>query len=137
MHRADLPLLSDNMNQPLSASSVLGQIVLFASIRSFQIDAIPPFLPSVFLEDGDSLESYGISAKVVSLPGHTDGSIGLDVNRTDLIVGDALMNMFSPTVSILYHNKLTMLNSVRKIEAFVPRIIHFGHGKPVKNRKWT
>ena len=124
MHKADLPLLADNMVQPLSASSILGQIVLF-------------FSPKVFLEDGDSLDSCGISAKVVGLPGHTDGSIGLDVGERDLIVGDALMNIFYPTVSMLYHSQETMLKSVEKIEKLGTRTIYFGHGKPVQNRKWA
>ena len=137
MHRADLPLLTDNMNQPLYASSILGKIVLSASIKSFQTDAIPAFTPAVFLEDGDSLDSYGISVAVVGLPGHTDGSIGLDVSGKDLIVGDALMNMFYPTVSMLYHDREVMLKSVERIEKIGPRTIHFGHGKPVENRKWV
>lgn len=138
MHRADFDLLEDNMGQALSAGTILGRIVLSASIKSFQSsDGIPAFTPTVFLDEGDSLERYGVSAKVVGLPGHTDGSIGLDVNGTDLIVGDALMNMFYPTVSMLYHNKTVMLESVRKIEALGPRTIHFGHGKPVQNRAWT
>lgn len=136
IHKGDLALLSDNMRQPLSADGVLGKIVLAASVKSFQTDVIPPFMPAVFLDDGDSLDSYGIAAKVVGLPGHTDGSIGLDVNGTDLIAGDALMNMFYPAVSMLYHDRTAMLESVRKIEVLGPRTIHFGHGKPVKNRKW-
>lgn len=62
IHKADLALLTDNMVQPLSASSILGRIVLFASIKSFKIDGIPAFTPAVFLEDGESLDGYGISA---------------------------------------------------------------------------
>lgn len=137
MHKADLCLLEDNMGQSLSASSILGRIVLLASIKSFRTDGIPAFIPTVFLEDGDSLDSYGISATVVGLPGHTNGSIGLDVAGQDLIVGDALMNIFYPTVSMLYHDREIMLESVEKIEKIGPRTIHFGHGKPVQNRKWV
>lgn len=136
MHRADRSLLTDNMNQPLSAGSFLGKIVLSASIKSFKTDDIPVFSPTVFLEDGDSLHDYGFAATVVGLPGHTDGSIGLDVGGRGLIVGDALMNMFYPTVSMLYHNREIMLKSAAKIEGFGVRTIHFGHGKPVENRKW-
>lgn len=136
MHKADLSLLSDNRNQPLYASSILGRVVRFASIKSFERDVIPAFTPAVFLTDGDSLERYGIPAAVVGLPGHTDGSIGLDVGGTDLIVGDALMNMFYPTVSMLYHDRNEMLQSAGKIGGIGPRTIHFGHGKPVKNRNW-
>lgn len=138
MHRADLELLEDNLKQTLSAHSILGKIVLAASIKTFQMtEHIPAILPNVFLEDGDSLASYGMpDIKIVGLPGHTDGSIGLDVNGRDLIVGDALMNMFYPTVSMLYHDRDVMLSSVKKIERIGSRTIHFGHGKPVENRKW-
>jgi len=54
-----------------------------------------------------------------------------------LIVGDALMNMFYPTVSMLFHNKNDMLESARKISKLGDRIIYFGHGKSVHNRQWT
>ena len=137
MHRADLSLLVNNMNQPLSASRGLGRIVLSASIKSFKTDKIPAFAPTVFLDDGDSLDGYGVSASVASLPGHTDGSIGLDVNGQGLIVGDALMNMFYPTVSMLYYDRETMLQSAKKIEKAGPCTIYFGHGKPVENRIWV
>lgn len=136
MHRADLELLTDNLQQSLSAHTMLGKLLLAVSVKSLQTDHIPAFSPDIFLDDGDSLEPYGISASVVGLSGHTDGSIGLDVNGTDLIVGDALMNMVYPAVSMLYHDRAAMLGSVRKIETLGPRTIHFGHGKPVKNRKW-
>lgn len=139
MHRADLELLGNNLKQSLSARSILGKIVLAASIKTFQmIQYVPEIQPDAFLEDGDSLDSYGIpDIKIVGLPGHTNGSIGLDIAGKDLIVGDALMNMFYPTVSMLYHDREVMLQSVEKIERLGPRMIHFGHGKPVQNRKWT
>lgn len=62
MHRADRSLLTNNMNQPLSAGSFLGKIVLSASIKSFKTDDIPAFSPTVFVEDGDSLHDYGFAA---------------------------------------------------------------------------
>lgn len=51
---------------------------------------------------------------IISLSGHTEGSIGIDVDNKHLIVGDALMNMFFSTVSMLYHNRDNMLESARK-----------------------
>ena len=91
----------------------------------------------IFLEDGDSLSEYGVDASIIALPGHTDGSIGIDVENKGLIVGDALMNMFYPTVSMLYNDKTSMLESVDKISQLGERKIYFGHGKPIKNRNWT
>lgn len=136
MSRADTALLSDNLAQMLHARTLLGKIVLAASVNALRYTKIQEFSPQVWLDEGDSLERYGIPAKVIGLPGHTDGSIALDVEQSDLIVGDALMNMFYPTVSMLYHDEAQMLRSAERITALGERTIFFGHGKPVANRKW-
>lgn len=136
IHRADLPLLADQFSQPLTSRGLLGRVVLKASLKSFRQDPIPPFSPSVFLSDGDTLEEYGVPARVLSLPGHTAGSIGLDVEGTDLLVGDALMNLFYPTRSMLFHDRAAMEESARRISALGRRTIHFGHGSAVENRAW-
>lgn len=95
------------------------------------------FQPEILLKDEDSLSDYGIDGRIVSLPGHTNGSIGIDVDNSCLIVGDALMNMFYPTVSMLFHDKNQMLESARKISEMGDRTIYFGHGKPVANKRWV
>lgn len=136
MSRADTALLSDNLAQMLHARTFPGKIVLAASVNALRYTKIQEFSPQVWLDEGDSLERYGIPAKVIGLPGHTDGSIALDVEQSDLIVGDALMNMFYPTVSMLYHDEAQMLRSAERITALGERTIFFGHGKPVANRKW-
>lgn len=136
MQENDCNLICSNASQSLSAATILGKIVLSASLREFSVRTIPEFKPHVLLQDGDSLSSYGIDAKIVALPGHTDGSIGVDVEQTHLMVGDALMNMFYPTVSMLYHCRSDMLRSAKKISNLGNRTIYFGHGKPVPNRQW-
>lgn len=137
MHEADRNLIKSNNNQTLSADSLLGKIVLSASRKDFSARTMQEFNPDVLLKDGDSLAGYGINAEIISLPGHTDGSIGIDVEKRDLLVGDALMNMFYPTVSMLFHNKSEMLASAGKISGLGDRTIYFGHGKPVPNRQWV
>lgn len=134
--RADLDLLHDNFAQKMTADTFLGKIVLSVSEKQTFKKHIPEFTPTVFLDEGDRLDSYGISAEIISVPGHTDGSIAVDVSGKHLIVGDALMNMFYPTVSMLYHDRSAMLKSAEKISALGERTIYFGHGKPVKNRDW-
>ncbi len=137
MNEKDCNLIKSNMNQSLSAESFLGKIVLFASIKDFRKHPVIPFKPDILFNDGDSLSNFGINGKIISLAGHTNGSIGIDVDKKYLIVGDALMNMFYPTVSMLYHNRNEMLKSAKKISNIGERIIYFGHGKPVSNRKWV
>mgnify|MGYP002509634229 FL=1 len=135
--RTDEELIKDNMIQTLYAKTLAGKLVLFFSEKSFYRDKIPVFTPKIYLQDGDTLENFGISAKIIGLPGHTNGSIGIDFGKEGICVGDALMNMFYPTVSMLYHNYEQMLESARKISELGERIIYFGHGKPKKNRIWV
>lgn len=136
MSEMDCDLIASNTNQKLFAETFWGKIVLSASLRDFSARSMRTFQPSVLLKDKDSLSVYGVNANIVSLPGHTDGSIGIDVDDTYLIVGDALMNMFYPTVSMLFHDKNEMLESAKKISKIGNRTIYFGHGKPVPNKQW-
>ncbi|NBJ92967.1 MBL fold metallo-hydrolase [Parablautia muri] len=137
MNGKDCNLIRSNTNQSLSAAGFLGKIVLSASLKEFAVRAMPEFKPAVLLNHDDNLSDYGIDARIIALSGHTDGSIGIDVEHKHLIVGDALMNMFYPTVSMLYHNRDNMLESARKIGDMGSRIIYFGHGKPVPNKRWV
>ena len=136
MHKADYELSKNNIPEPLSAHTLLGKIILALSIKSFEKDEIESIEPTIFLSYGDSLNDFGINATIIGLPGHTKGSIGIKVGENDFIVGDALMNMFYPTTSLLYGNYEKMKNSADRISNSGQMTIHFGHGKSVSNRKW-
>lgn len=136
MSRADASLAEDNLSRTLEARGILGRGVLAASVRSFRKDSIPEFTPSVWLEEGDRLDGYGVPARVLALPGHTRGSIGLDLPGGHTLVGDALMNMAAPGLSLLYENRAALLESGKKLTALGDRTIWFGHGRPAKNRVW-
>ena len=137
MNEQDLDLIPSNNNQHMSAATIPGKIVLTASMKDFSKRTMPIFTPDILLRDGDSLTDHGIDARIIALPGHTKGSIGVDVEKKYLIVGDALMNMFYPTVTMLYNDKEKMLESAGKISGISDRTIYFGHGKPVSNRQWA
>lgn len=137
MNENDCNLILSNTNQSLASTNILGKIVLSVSLKEFAVRSMLGFKPNVLLHNDDSLSNYGINARIISLPGHTNGSIGIDVDNKHLIVGDALMNMFYPTVSMLYHNRGNMLESARKISNIGNRTIYFGHGKPVTNKQWV
>lgn len=136
MHKSDYQLIKNNTLQALTATNILGKFVLALSEKSFEQDEIELFEPTVFLQEGDNLISYGIDANVVDLPGHTQGSIGLSVWGENFIVGDALMNIFYPSKSMLYNNLEEMEKSAAKIFKSGAKTIYFGHGRPVNNRKW-
>ncbi len=137
MSEKDMDMIPDNREQHMLAKTFLGKIVLSVSLSSFEKDSLDVFEPWIYLKNGDSLNEYGIDAKVVELPGHTNGSIGLEIEGDKLFVGDALMNMFFPTISMLYVDEKEMLSSAKYISELGERTIYFGHGKPKRNRKWV
>lgn len=137
MSEKDMDMIPDNREQHMLAKTFLGKIVLSVSLSSFEKDSLDVFEPTIYLKNGDSLNEYGIDAKVVELPGHTNGSIGLEIEGDKLFVGDALMNMFFPTISMLYVDEKEMLSSAKYISELGERTIYFGHGKPKRNRKWV
>ena len=91
-------------------------------------------LKAVYVKEGDELSSYGIDAKIIELPGHTDGSIGVDVEGQSLLVGDALDNWISPATGHLYSDIDKLKDSAQKIRALGERKLYYGHGKPTINR---
>lgn len=136
MHKLDIELIDNNLVQPLYAHTILGKIVLTISKISIKNGTYPSFRPSICLEGNSSLLKYGIDARIIELPGHTNGSIGIEVEKKAVIVGDALMNMVFPQVSMLYTNRKLMMESVNKITELGDRVIYYGHGKSTKNKKW-
>lgn len=136
MHKDDMDLIQSLNNQSITATTFLGKIILSAT-NIVSKRKMKGFSPFVLLKDGDDLSGYGITAKIIGLPGHTKGSIGIDIEEKAVIVGDALMNFFCPTVSLLYNDEKMMLNSAKKITKLGERTVYFGHGKPLKNRVWV
>ncbi len=136
INKNDMDLITDNRKQSLLAKTLLGKIVLSVSLSSFEMDSLEVFDPIIYLKNGDDLSEYGIAAKVVELPGHAKGSIGVEI-EDNLFVGDALMNMFYPTASMLYVDEQEMLLSAKYISKLGEKTIYFGHGKPKRNREWV
>ena len=122
LHPADLGLLTDQQSQPLSAQGPAGRLLLSLSRHSFQTQAFLPFTPTVELREGDSLAPWGVDARVLELPGHTAGSIGLDVEGHSLIVGDAMMNLFRPGPSCLCSDPAAQRDSIARIRSLGPQI---------------
>ncbi len=134
MHKADIGLISGNMDQPFVADKLIGKVTLALTKRNSKQN-IDTFEPDFFIEDGDALDDYGVSAKIVGLPGHTNGSIGV-LAGNDFFVGDALFNIVFPTKALMYGDKAMMVDSAKKISAYKSATIHFGHGKSIANRIW-
>lgn len=126
MHKADYPMISDNIVPSMNSNSLVGKIInIFTNLTPSKIES---FKVDLFLENGQSLKEYGINGVIYGLPGHTKGSIGILLDSGEFIVGDALFNMLKPTPARIYEDKEEMLKSVKIIKKSNPKTIYCGHG---------
>ena len=98
MYPVDTEVIETPWKQTLYPNNIMGKMLLKMSSRNSDTPTTP-FIPSVLLHDNDTLKEFGINANVIHLPGHTNGSIGIDIDNTCLIVGDTFMNIVYPCSS--------------------------------------
>ena len=133
MSEKDVYLIGNGTESILHGKTPIGRLMSRYSKPVLKRSTYSLFKPDILLEDGQELSEYGVKARVMELPGHTKGSVGILTDDGDFIVGDAMFNMLRPTGSRLYENEETMKKSVEKIRKSGAKIIYVGHGKPIKN----
>ncbi len=130
IHKKDEELFESFDKQPLKSYGLVGRVVLGISLKVLRNTKVERPENLIYIADGDDLSSYGINAKIVELPGHTLGSIGVDVDEKHLFVGDELDNWITPGVGHLYTDFDAIKKSADKIRSLGERIVYYGHGKP-------
>ncbi len=133
MSEKDMPILGKGEDSILLGTTALGKVFSFFSKPVLKRSKYSMFKPDVLLKEGQNLSEYGVDAKILELPGHTKGSVGVLADDGDIIVGDAMFNMLRPTVARIFEDEDTMRKSVDKIKNSGAKTIYFGHGKPIKN----
>ncbi len=130
-HKADDEIFDNYDALPLKSYGLVGFVVLKMSLKVLRETKVKRPENSFFVKEGDTLADYGFpDIRVVELPGHTKGSIGLLAGDSAILVGDALDNWIRPGVGHLYYDLEIQKNTAEKIRSFGPRKIYYGHGKP-------
>jgi hydroxyacylglutathione hydrolase len=88
------------------------------------------FKPDLYIEDGDDLSEYGFNAKIIHLPGHSKGSIGILTADGNLFCGDLLINTDKPVLNSIMDDKATANDSIEKLKNLSINNVYPGHGKP-------
>jgi glyoxylase-like metal-dependent hydrolase (beta-lactamase superfamily II) len=88
------------------------------------------FKPDFYLDEGDELSQYGLEAKVLSIPGHSLGSIGILTNSGDLFCGDLFESTKEPALNSLMDDLAAANNSLEKLKSFEINTVYPGHGSP-------
>ena len=102
---------------------------LFRSILYF-FRKIESFEPDLNVDEGFSLSTYGMNARILYLPGHSKGSIGVLTDDGDLFCGDLFTNNKKPQLNRINENKREIISSLWKLKNFFIHTVYPGHGAP-------
>ena len=87
--------------------------------------------PDLPVDESFDLAAYGADARILHIPGHTKGSLGILTGAGELICGDFFTNFTRPDCP--YVDDLQEYSaSLEKIKSAGVKLIYPGHGKPFK-----
>jgi hydroxyacylglutathione hydrolase len=88
------------------------------------------FTPDIYVRDGYDLSDFGLDAKIISLPGHSKGSIGIVTTKGDLFCGDLFENIKGPTLNSLMDDHAAATISIVTLRNLNIKSVFPGHGRP-------
>jgi glyoxylase-like metal-dependent hydrolase (beta-lactamase superfamily II) len=94
------------------------------------------FTPDLILTDGADLAGYGFDARVLHLPGHSKGSLGILTARGELFCGDLLYNFGKPGALFL-DDLADFRASLARLEKLEIGTVYPGHGKSFPLERFT
>ncbi len=103
---------------------------LVTRVIAKQLSDFESFEPDILLEDGSSLLDYGLDARVVHLPGHTDGSIGILLNDGSLISGDTYTCSGKLLPAPNAKDFAALDKSIGRLKGMNIKKVYPGHGEP-------
>ncbi len=104
-------------------------LVMFLVMKFFPKFSKPQtFKPDIYLKDDENLEEYGLDAKVIHLPGHTEGSIAILTKGKNLFVGDTLVSRKVPDYATIIEDKEALSQSIKKLRQLNAETVFTGHG---------
>jgi glyoxylase-like metal-dependent hydrolase (beta-lactamase superfamily II) len=130
VHEGDAPMLETGIAPRRSIRGFFGPLLTFlVNLRKVRN---PACAPDLRLVDGQDLGEWGVQARIVHLPGHTPGAIGVLVGETDFLAGDVYANWRKPAASPFVHDVEAYRASLAKARTVVPATatVWPGHGGP-------
>ena len=96
----------------------------------FKLSKSDRFKPDLYIDEGYDFSGYGFDAKVLDIPGHSQGSIGILTASGDLFCGDLLANVGKPEIWSIIDDSVAAHASVEKLKRLQINTVYPGHGQP-------
>lgn len=106
--------------------------ILFRMVSStlFGFGKSKRFKPDLYIDEGFDISAYGFDAQVLSVPGHSKGSIGILTAGGDLFCGDLFENTQEPALNSIMDDLVAANASVEKLQNLEIHTVYPGHGQP-------
>ncbi|KUH66779.1 MBL fold metallo-hydrolase [Mycolicibacterium novocastrense] len=107
------------------------EVPIHARVAAGLPDAADPVPVARELRDGDVLD-FGGGAEILSIPGHTEGSIAIHLPRHGvLLTGDTIANVGTLMLGTFNQDRARTVASFRRLAALDIDTACFGHGEPI------
>lgn len=145
IHKNDAVLLKDislekifsNFKFNSLAFTLMAKLMhsMFVKISNKIIAEYQEFDADELIDESFDLTKYGLQGKIIHIPGHTKGSIGILINDGDFICGDTLANTKKPGIAMNAYDFGQLKESIRKLSSENIRRVFPGHGAPFEFAK--
>ncbi len=125
VHRGDAEMVERGIKASLITRILLGVLSFFMGLGKTL-----RFKPDLYVEDAQDLSAYGFDAKVLHLPGHSKGSIGILTASGDLFCGDLITNKDRPVKHSIVDDPADFNASVEKLKTLPINTVYPEHGRP-------
>jgi glyoxylase-like metal-dependent hydrolase (beta-lactamase superfamily II) len=133
IHEADLPMVERGVFLKRKVKSFRARffMVLRRLMRRQLMNRLSgnTFKPDLFLPDGQDLHEYGYDAKIIHIPGHTPGSIGILAEDGSFFAGDIFNNRKRPGTATYIENDAELKASLARLKTLPIRTVYPGHGR--------
>jgi glyoxylase-like metal-dependent hydrolase (beta-lactamase superfamily II) len=138
IHSADSHMTENGKNDYLKTTRLIAKF-----IRPFVDKPFPAFKADFFIDDYHDLTSFGVIGLIHSTKGHTNGSISIEFDNRESIIGDVIMGGFMggelfphlPDYHYFADNLNDIKESISKILNFKSDKFYVGHGGPITRER--
>lgn len=110
--------------------SAVFKLVMWIASRFQLPSSFETFEPDFVIDESFNLTRYGLDARVLHLPGHSKGSIGVLTAEGELFCGDLLYHIFGKPQCHLIDDLADYTASIEKLRGLEVNTVYPGHGKP-------
>ncbi|UCF99631.1 MAG: MBL fold metallo-hydrolase [Spirochaetaceae bacterium] len=129
-HKNAAKFIEEGRSEPIVSHSAMGSIMGAITPKKFK-----GVVPDVLTEDEFELRDYGLAGTIVHSPGHSSGSITINLDNGETLVGDQVRGELADlSIGKFYENKALLIKDLETVAQHNPRVIYMSHGTYTDNQ---